>query len=345
MGLQAEAEYLAEQARAAAEEAAEEKAEAEAQQAARQKRRRAVVVDSDEDDEEEEEEEEEADEIEDDEEDGGKDNDAKRQRTSQPSAAAEDKAEAKQQEKQQEKPQEVEEEENDADDDDEDEEDEDEEEDDSRSQEERDADSALLAPWIVKLESYGEEAAPFLGGRQPDEMVKTLTIPTKHLFIRRVAGRARGRQVTAEAGQSREAAARAGSGRGAASSSRLIACCGCVSQLEELMLLEVSELEAGRDSMAEMIGQVNKVVSGWRASLSLSLCPLPSLCPSPVCPSPVPSSPVPSSLSALCSLLSALLSLSAICTPSRSVLISCRSPPRSLGLLTRRPVVLRRARR
>ena len=75
------------------------------------------------------------------------------------------------------------------------------------------------------------------------------------------------------------------------------------------MLLEVSELEAGRDSMAEMIGQVNKVVSGWRASLSLSLCPLPSLCPSPVCPSPVPSSPVPSSLSALSSLLSALLSL------------------------------------
>ena len=175
------------------------------------------------------------------------------------------------------------------------------------SQEERDEDSALLAPWIVKLESYGEEAAPFLGGRQPDEMVKALTIPTKHLFIRRVAGRARGRQVTAEAGQSREAAARAGSGRGAASSSRLIACCGCVSQLEELMLLEVSELEAGRDSMAEMIGQVNKVVSGWRASLSLSLpsavslslsclplscallsCALLSLCSllSPLCPPP-----------------------------------------------------------
>ena len=54
-------------------------------------------------------------------------------------------------------------------------------------------------------------------------------------------------------------------------SSRLIACCGCVSQLEELMLLEVSELEAGRETMAEMIGQVNEVVSGRRASLSLRL--------------------------------------------------------------------------
>lgn len=68
-------------------------------------------------------------------------------------------------------------------DEDEEDADDDEEDDDSRSQEERDEDSALLAPWIVKLGSYGENVTRFLGGRQPDEMVKAPTSPTtKHVL-------------------------------------------------------------------------------------------------------------------------------------------------------------------
>lgn len=70
-------------------------------------------------------------------------------------------------------------------------------------------------------------------------------------------------------------------------SSRLIACCGCVSQLEELILLEVSALEAARESLAEMIGQVDEVVSGG-GPVSRSVCSLPSLCTSPAKPCPVP---------------------------------------------------------
>ena len=60
-----------------------------------------------------------------------------------------------------------------------------------------------------------------------------------------------------------------------------------MSQLEELILLEVSALEAARESLAEMIGQVDEVVSGG-GPVSRSVCSLPSLCTSPAKPCPVP---------------------------------------------------------